>query len=527
VALKFRILGVPVAIGADFIVVMVVLGSLLRPPELLPEWLIVVTGSVLLHELAHAAVFNWCGMRSSIRLHGGGGVTTGLRLPPRRMALVAAAGPVMGLLIGGIVGAAVLARPSLSDLAVVQDLLWINLGWSLINLMPFPGLDGGTILGELTTLVMGRPAERATRIVGLAFAAAVFIALVAVGLYDWASVIAFVGLFTTVRMGFLSDVLVGKRQDSAVNLLIEGRYDEAFALARSQMAANPDDFGAVVVASDALRLMTRYADALWGYDLVLSRIPGAPHALRGRICTLLLGRRPEAEADLARLMALPHAEHAVTQASALYQANRYADGYSLLRDALAVAGAAQRQHFESMTAVFEYALGMSDQALRRTDAALAEAPGNAALHELRALILVNLGRFDEARASARHALAGAPRHPEFHQTMGLVERISGNAPAALDHLTGTAVACPYGSRPRSELAACFVALGRIPEASAALDALPAYDAGDPFVLYARATVAAAAGKSDEAAAFVAAATAIRPELGIRAGLDPLLMAAHG
>ena len=74
-ALRFKLLDVPIAIGIDFIVIMLVLGALWRTPEELPAWMAVVTGSVLLHELGHAAVFDYFGVKPSIVLHGGGGLT--------------------------------------------------------------------------------------------------------------------------------------------------------------------------------------------------------------------------------------------------------------------------------------------------------------------------------------------------------------------------------------------------------------------------------------------------------------------
>jgi Flp pilus assembly protein TadD/Zn-dependent protease len=524
VALRFKLLGVPIAIGADFAIIMVVLGTFWRTPEQLPEWLAVVTGSVLLHELGHAAVFDFFGVKPSIRLYGGGGMTTGLRVPPRQHILVAAAGPAMGLAVGGMVAVATLAAPRLAAEPIVQDLLWVNLGWSLINLLPFPGVDGGAILSEITSIVLGRPAEQAGRAVGLVVVGAVFVGLVLAGLYDWAFIIGFVAVFSTIRMGALSDVMVGKSTaNSPANLIVEGRYQEAFNAARLAMADRPSDLGPIVLAADALRLMTRYADAEWGYNQALLRDPGSGHILRGRhLVRLAMGRDAEAAADLQALLALPRDTNAIFQASALAAVDRPADSRRLVLEALGSAQSLPVQRaLMNLDAVYLYLLGQEQEALGRVDALLHSQPGDPAVHELRALILCDLGRFDEALGEARRALAGAPKHPEFHQTLGLTERMAGNAAAALPHLVESAVARPNGARPRGELIICYAQLGRVSEANAALETLPGWAARDPFVAYSRAALAISGGAVAAAVGLLKQAATSRPELGVRAGVDPV------
>ncbi len=524
-ALRFKLLGVPIAIGADFVVIMVVLGALWRAPEELPEWLAVVTGSVLLHELGHAAMFDFFGVKPAIRLYGGGGMTTGLRVPPRQHILIAAAGPAMGLLVGAMVGLAALAAPGFGASSIAQDLLWVNLGWSLINLLPFPGVDGGAILSELTSIVLGRPAEQVGRGVGLVIVGAILVGLVVVGLYDWAFIVGFVAVFSTIRMGALSDLMVGKSMaHSPANLMAEGRYQEAFDATRLAMADRPSDIGAIVLAADALRLMTRYADAEWGYNQVLLRDPGMGHALRGRhLVRLGLGRDAEANADLEALLALPRATNAIHQASALATAGRPVEARQLIVEALGSPQSPPIQRvLQNLDAVYIYMLGQMDEALGRVDQLLRSQPGDPATHELRALVLCDLGRFDEALDEARRALSGAPKHPEFHQTLGLVMRMGGDAAAALPHLIESAVARPNGARPRGELITCYAQLGRVAEARAALETLPGFAARDPFVAYARAALATSGGAADAAVELLKQAATARPELAVRARVDPVL-----
>lgn len=523
-ALRFKLLGVPIAIGADFVVIMLVLGLLWRTPDELPAWMAVVTGSVLLHELGHAAFFDYFGVKPSIWLHGGGGLTMGLRLTPRQHVLVAAAGPGMGLLIGSIVGLTALAAPRLATNPIVEDLLWVNVGWSLINLLPFPGVDGGVIVSELTTIVLGRPAEAAGRLIGMAVVGAVFVGLVLAGLYDWAFVVGFFAAWRFLQATLRSSAAAGVgAAGSPTELLIAGRYPEAFHAARVAMADRPAEIAPILLASDALRLMSRYADAESGYDRAVLADPANPHALRGRACVRRrLGRTAEADADLDALTRLPVAGAGVSQAAALYDANRHGEGYRLTTDALRAApNPVVARILQSYVAMFEYTLGREDEALRDVDALIGGTPGDAAMHEQRALILCDLGRFDEARVEVRRALADKPRHPSYHETMGVVERMAGNPRAALDHLVDSAAPRPSDPRARAELAVCQTQLGQVGEARAALETLPGHALGDPFVSYARAALAVAGGENDQAIELLREAGRLRPELAVRAGMDPI------
>jgi tetratricopeptide (TPR) repeat protein/Zn-dependent protease len=525
VALKFKLLGVPIAIGIDFVVVMVVLGSFWRTPDQLPGWLAVATGSVLLHELGHAAVFDHFGVKPSILLHGGGGLTYGLRVTPRQHILVSAAGPGMGLIVGGIVAVTALAAPRLAGNPIVEDLIWVNLGWSVINLLPLPGLDGGNIVSELTTILLGRPAESAGRAIGIAVVGAVLVGLVLAGQYEWAFVVGFFAgwrfLQATLRSSAVAGVNAG---GSPGELLLQGRYEEAFQAARIAMADHrPDDVAPVLMASEALRLMGRYSDAERGYDLAVRADPANAHALRGRADVRRhLGRTAEADTDLNALLRLPVAGAAISQGAALYDANRHADGYRLVTTALASApNPAIVRALMSFAAMFEYTLGREEEALRDISALITGSPGEASMHEQRALILCDMGRFGEARAEIRGALAAKPRHPTYHETMGVVERMAGNAPAALQHLIDSAAPRPSDPRARAELALCQMQLGQVAEARAALETLPRHALSDPFVVYARAAFAVAGGANDQAVDLLRDAGRLRPELAVRARVDPL------
>ena len=522
-ALKFKIFDTPVAIDVNFVVIMLVLGSLWQAPELLPAWLAITTGSVLLHELGHAAVFDFYGSRPSIRLYGGGGVTTGLRLPPKRHIAVCAAGPGMGLILGGIVGLTVLASPRLGSNPIVADLLWVNLGWSAINLLPFPGLDGGQLLAELITLVLGRPAELASRVIGLAIVSALFVALMVMGQYSWAFIIGYLTVFSTIRIGAMTGLTGRRAAASPDQLLALGRYEEAFDAARVAMADRPADPAPIVAAADALRSMSRYADSETGYNEVLARDPGNARGLRGRaLARHRLGRDAAAGEDLAALLRLTGPQAMIPQAVGLYDADRHQDGYLFVANAIPVVESfAVARALRPLLAMFEFALGREDDALLHTDESLHEMPGRVDLHDLRALILCDMGRFDEARLASGRALSGAPTYPDLLETAGVIERMAGHPDSAVQRLVDSAVARPSEPRARAELATCQIQLGLVGEARAALETLPRHAQRDPFVLYAAAAMAAQRGALDEASRLLRDAAQVRPHLGVRAAVDPL------
>ena len=526
---KFRLLGIPVAIGVDFFLIMLFLGILWRTTDQLPAWMVIATGAVLIHEMGHATVSEFFGFTPVIALYGGGGLTittspSGRPITPRQHIAIAAAGPITGLILGGGVALAVLAAPDIASSDIVQDVLWVSLGWGIVNLLPLPGVDGGSIVAELTNIVLRHPAPAASRVVGIVAVGIIIVALLVAGMGDWAFIVGFFAVFNLMRTGFGQGVSRGKGPAlSPGQLMLDGRYQEAFDLARVAMSDHPTDPGPVLLASDALRLMSRYTDADWGYDKVLGAEPGNPRALRGRAYTRRhLGRHADADADLQTLLALPRSVAAIPQAAALYDANRHADGLALVSEFVpAGQNPILIKVVKTYVVIFEYALGREEEALRHVDELVATTPDDPGLREQRALIQIDLGRFAPATADARAALGMKPQHPSYMETLGVTARMSGDATAAVQAFTLSAEARPSDPRARSELAICQVQLGRLGEARAALETLPGYAIRDPFAQYAKAALAVAGGDPAAAMGFLAEAARLRPELGLRAGVDPL------
>lgn len=157
---RFRILGIPVDVQPWFLVVTGVSALQLRSPALVLIWMAIVTASVLWHELGHALTMRRFGYAPRIELHAMGGLA---RWPPganpsaRQALIVTVAGPFAGLLLGAIVwflarGAAPL--PYLARIAI-DWIVWVNVAWSLFNLLPLLPLDGGNLLDHLSEHISG------------------------------------------------------------------------------------------------------------------------------------------------------------------------------------------------------------------------------------------------------------------------------------------------------------------------------------------------------------------------------------
>lgn len=140
--------------------------------------------SILVHELGHALVASRYRLSPQILLHGLGGLCAHERAErDRHDALILVCGPLAGLLLGVLVLALQLGLLA-GGVALSRDvetvfviMLFINIGWSIVNLLPMWPLDGGRLF-RLGLLQVMRPllAERITHAVSVLLlgAAAVF-----------------------------------------------------------------------------------------------------------------------------------------------------------------------------------------------------------------------------------------------------------------------------------------------------------------------------------------------------------------
>ena len=217
VALHFRVFGTPVTVGPDIVIGLGVLGLLSRLWGIaLAEWIALGFVALLLHELGHAMAFRRYGVKSSIRFFLLGGLTVpddpdaASQLTHREMIVVPLAGPLVGLVLGGIMfGFWPVFQHAPSEVKTPM-FIWafVNLGWGIFNLMPIGSLDGGQILrNAAAAAIPGRGGVA----LGLAssLVASVVVALVAVAIHQvYVALIAVVfGLADTSVYGQLRDAI--------------------------------------------------------------------------------------------------------------------------------------------------------------------------------------------------------------------------------------------------------------------------------------------------------------------------------
>ncbi len=180
---RFMLFGFSIRITPFFWVLAVFLGSG-RPLREAVVWVGAVLVSILVHELGHAFVQRAFGGRAEITLYAFGGLAsaTGVRDGWWRSVLISLAGPGAGLALFALifVGVRSLGVPGTPiGKALVNDLLWINLAWSVLNLAPIWPLDGGRVARELLTLLL-KPSTGIVASLYLSIACAVL-----VGVYLW------------------------------------------------------------------------------------------------------------------------------------------------------------------------------------------------------------------------------------------------------------------------------------------------------------------------------------------------------
>src|SRR5882672_814628 len=242
-----KIFGIPVKVQPFFLLMVGFVGySRGGPFEFLVEWIIVVFISILAHEFGHALTVRAFGMSPQILIYGFGGVTSwtdekGIS-PPKHIA-ISLAGPFAGFLFGGAV---VLSKIALPDLfadhlgrQTYQDLLFVNWGWGIFNLLPVLPLDGGNVAYSIEQWVTKKRRGVITRGVSLLVAAVVGLWALSVG---WMWVVFLMAIFSWNNGSALFQLLQYDR-DGRVRPLLD----------QAQEAVKSDDGAtAVQLAKEAL-----------------------------------------------------------------------------------------------------------------------------------------------------------------------------------------------------------------------------------------------------------------------------------
>jgi Zn-dependent protease len=185
--LSFRLFGVPVRVHPMFWLMSAILypnTPTLNIPYLL-VWVACVFVSILIHEMGHVVLAGVFGVRGEIVLYGFGGLAmnAGQMRSRWQHVLVCLAGPLAGFLFLGLVilclplvapelwdflkyrVQSALGQPAEHAVLLAQDvpkiiilgyLVWINLLWGVVNLLPIWPLDGGQISRDIFTFISPR-----------------------------------------------------------------------------------------------------------------------------------------------------------------------------------------------------------------------------------------------------------------------------------------------------------------------------------------------------------------------------------
>jgi Zn-dependent protease len=181
---------------------------------------------LLIHEMAHALLARHFGIgvpRITLWLLGGVSELDGEPPTPGAEFLIAAAGPVTSLVIGGVATVAAAATGAVGLIAVC--LFWlagVNLILGVFNLLPGAPLDGGRVLHAALWRLRGDrvraqiAADRAGVVVGLILAA--------LGLVEILFASDYSGLWLILLAWFLISAANAERADARMHSALDGLY---------------------------------------------------------------------------------------------------------------------------------------------------------------------------------------------------------------------------------------------------------------------------------------------------------------
>jgi len=285
---EFSIGRIPVRVDPSFFMMALFIGwGSGRGAALLAIWVGVVFVSVLWHELGHALACRRFGYEPKILLYAMGGVTMSLR-PERRPwsdMFISLAGPGVGLAFGAAAyafqhsGNPLLSHPNVAQ--AMSDLVFANVAWGVLNLLPMLPLDGGQLMGSALDIATRGRGRTPTLVVSLMTGAALAVAAVA---FHRPLSALFVVFLSAANLKALrqppapttaSAATAAPLPESASPTesmwasLLEGRNGDAAAI----MASDPVSYGDRVLTADAVRSAGGTAAAL---DLLRNAFEFAP-----------------------------------------------------------------------------------------------------------------------------------------------------------------------------------------------------------------------------------------------------------
>jgi Zn-dependent protease len=173
--LNFRLLGVPIRITPWFWVISAALGWQDGDFASVAIWVGCVLVSIVTHEMGHALTNRIFGRQPAVMLHGMGGLcfADGPRIAGWKRILIIFNGPFAGFLLFGLVFliANVYQFEDKNEILIIDNLLRINLIWSILNLIPIWPLDGGQIAGVVLQGISPRRGQELTHGISLVLSA--------------------------------------------------------------------------------------------------------------------------------------------------------------------------------------------------------------------------------------------------------------------------------------------------------------------------------------------------------------------
>lgn len=173
----------PVRVEPWFWISAVIFGALNHSGNftLVALWVPIMFTGILLHELGHVYAGRVFGLESAVVFTGLGAYTfwpnQRRALPVWGQVMVSFAGPFMGLVLGGLTwylanryAAELDAYPIARE--AIADVIFVNFGWALFNLLPIVPLDGGNIKLALLGGIFGNGGRRFAHLLSVIFSAA-------------------------------------------------------------------------------------------------------------------------------------------------------------------------------------------------------------------------------------------------------------------------------------------------------------------------------------------------------------------
>lgn len=220
------------------------------------QWTAVVFASVLIHELGHAAAMRSFGLTPAIDLIAMGGLTSAAQPTPLawwKSLLISLAGPFTGLAFGLAVSLASQLMPGVREQPrlhqLVDQLLWVNVGWGVLNLLPIYPLDGGQALEAGLRPLLPRTGFVVVRVTTVLVGGAGAVFGFTSGWY-WAGLIG--GYYAALSARDLYGFVSGKAEAShpmvkAAGAVLRGDLGRGEMLANAHRLERPDDPAAAML----------------------------------------------------------------------------------------------------------------------------------------------------------------------------------------------------------------------------------------------------------------------------------------